>query len=70
MKITKIILFILSFIFSFLLFTKDTFAVIYDYDISKFVFKPVSSDKLLNWVPTDFQKFTYKDPYLKTRAIV
>lgn len=70
MKISKIILFFVSFILSFLLFTKDTFAVIYDYDISKFVFKPVSSDKLLNWVPTDFQKFTYKDPYLKTRAIV
>ena len=66
----KIIFFILTSIFSFLFFTKDTFAVIYDYDISKFVFKPVSSDKLLNWVPTDMQKFTYKDPYLKTRATV
>ena len=70
MKISKIILFILSFILSFLFFTKETFAVIYDYDISKFVFKPVSSDKLLNWVPTDMQKFTYKDPYLKTRATI
>lgn len=66
----KIIFFILTSILSFLFFTKDTFAVIYDYDISKFVFKPVSSDKLLNWVPTDMQKFTYKDPYLKTRATV
>ena len=66
----KIIFLILTSIFSFLFFTKDTFAVIYDYDISKFVFKPVSSDKLLNWVPTDIQKFTYKDPYLKTRATV
>ncbi|MGP1582858.1 MAG: hypothetical protein ACTTH6_01335 [Candidatus Altimarinota bacterium] len=66
----KIIFLILTSIFSFLFFTKDTFAVIYDYDISKFVFKPVSSDKLLNWVPTDMEKFTYKDPYLKTRAII
>ena len=66
----KIIFFILTSIFSFLLFTKDTFAVIYDYDISKFVFKPISSDKLLDWVPTDMEKFTYKDPYLKTRATI
>lgn len=70
MKISKIILFILSFILSFLLFTKDTFAQRYDYDISKFVFNPTSPKALVDWVPTDMQKFTYKDPYLKTRAVI
>lgn len=70
MKITKIILFFLSFILSFLLFTKDTFAERYDYDISKFVFNPIDSAKLLKWVPTDFEKFTYKNPFLKTRATI
>ena len=66
----KIILFILSFIFSFLLFTRDTFAERYDYDISKFVFDPVNQNKLIDWVPTDFEKFTYKDPFRKTRATI
>lgn len=66
----KIIFFTLSFILSFLFFTKDTFAERYDYDISKFVFNPIDSAKLLKWVPTDFEKFTYKNPFLKTRATV
>lgn len=66
----KIILFILSFIFSFLLFTRYTFAERYDYDISKFVFDPVNQNKLIDWVPTDFEKFTYKDPFRKTRATI
>ena len=70
MKISKIILFFVSFILSFLLFTKDTFAEIYDYDISKFVFNPVNTDKLIDWVPTDIEKFTYKNPFLKTRATI
>lgn len=60
----------MSFILSFLLFTKDTFAERYDYDISKFVFDPVNQNKLIDWVPTDFEKFTYKNPFLKTRATV
>lgn len=70
MKITKIILFFVSFILSFLLFTKDTFAERYDYDISKFVFNPVNTDKLIDWVPTDIEKFIYKNPFLKTRATI
>ena len=66
----KIIFFILTSIFSFLLFNRDTFAERYDYDISKFVFDPVNQNKLIDWVPTDFEKFTYKNPFLKTRATV
>ena len=66
----KIILFILSFSLSFWFFTKDTFAEIYDYDISKYQFKPVASDKLLNWVPTDIEKFIYKNPIRKNWAVI
>ena len=66
----KIIFFTLSFIFSFLFFAKDTFAERYDYDISKFVFDPVNQNKLIDWVPTDIEKFIYKDPFRKSRATI
>ena len=66
----KIIFLILTSILSFLLFTKDTFAERYDYDISKFVFNPVNTNKLIDWVPTDIEKFIYKDPFRKTRATI